>query len=109
MRDTLGTIGEGGVAQVGYQAGDGVIIQRTGFDAATDRQGDEQYGTAEWIFLRARRGTRGQLQEFLGDRSGTIEGSIWHTCSVLRIVHCSKKERQVPHGDHREPHGAPLS
>ena len=88
---------------MGYQTGDGVIVEGTGIHAAADRQGDEQDGTAEWVFLRTRRGTRGQLQEFLGDRSGTIEGSVWHADSVLRIVQCSKKESQVPHGDHREP------
>ena len=88
---------------MGNQGGDGVIVEGAGIDAAADRQGDEQDGTAEWVFLRACRGTRGQLQEFLGDRSGTIEGSVWHTCSVRRIVQCSKKESRVPHGDDREP------
>ena len=37
VRDTLGTIREGGVAQVRYQGGDGVVVQGTGFDTATDR------------------------------------------------------------------------
>ena len=99
IRDTPGTIGESGVAQVGDQGGDGVVVQGTGFDTATDRKGHDQYGTAEWIFLRARCGTRGQFQEFLGDRPGTIEGSVWHVGILRLIVRCSKKEDSLPHGE----------
>ena len=51
----------------------------------------QQDGIAERVFLGACRGARGQLQEFLGDRFGTIERGIWHTGIMRRIVQRSKR------------------
>ena len=100
--DALGTVGEGGVAQVADQRGDGVVVQRTGLDAPADRQRDQQDGIAERVFL----GARGECARSAPGVPGRVARSDRRERpaqgSLRRIVHCSKKEEQVPHGDHRE-------
>jgi hypothetical protein len=89
--EALGASGEGRITKVANEGGDGVLGQSSLVHAASDGEGDQQNGISERVFLGPCAQSRGEVQEFLGERSRRVWGwNVWHARRMARIVRRSK-------------------